>query len=110
MRKLGFHTFISCFNFVCFSLVTVYQDLANQIRFSKEYQDVMKHLGRTPGKYIHPEVGEYFSGWVDLIFFPEDWFNARHAGLPRGWTEPKAGSVNADHFKEMFPDALSKAH
>lgn len=52
--------------------MAVCQDLANQIRFSTEYQDLMKDLGQSPGKYINPEVGSIFqAGWtsdVQILF------------------------------------------
>ncbi|CAK9078225.1 unnamed protein product [Durusdinium trenchii] len=37
-------------------------DLANQIRWSKDYKAELTRHGVKPGKYLAPEVGEYFSG------------------------------------------------
>ena len=42
--------------------VAVDQDLANQVKFSEDYRKSLKNVGMQPGRYLHPEVAEYFSG------------------------------------------------
>lgn len=45
------------------------QDLANQIRWSKDYKAELTRHGVKPGKYLAPEVGEYFSGRYRVACF-----------------------------------------
>ena len=39
-----------------------WQDLAKQVRWSKQYQDEIRERKMKPGIYLLPEAGEYFSG------------------------------------------------
>ena len=45
------------------------QDLANQVRFSVRYVEAMKTAKLSPGKYLIPDVAEYFSGLVHAAIF-----------------------------------------
>ena len=54
LDKPGASSFDICFLFA--------KDLANQVRFSVEYTDLLKSSGRSPGRYLTPEAGEWFSG------------------------------------------------
>ena len=65
------------------------QDLANQIRWSRDYRLACERSHKQPahGKFLCAEAGEWFSG------------------LPRGWTSPVPGSVDPTAFDLQFPDA-----
>ena len=65
------------------------QDLCNQIKWSQPYKEDCVKVGKDPaaGKFLSPTAGEWFSG------------------LPKGWTEAKAGAVNDQAFDAAFPES-----
>ena len=76
----------------CFNFHTACEDLANQIRWSREYQKSCSEAGVEPvGKFLSPEAGEWFSG------------------LPRYWTSTQRGKVNVEEFDKTFPWARREA-
>lgn len=84
------------------------EDFANQIKFSQMYRSSVKKMGHKCGRYLNPQVAEYFSGLRHMLF-PIGSLHGTQAGLPRHWTNPASNAVDAKAFAEQFPHALSKA-
>ena len=79
--------FPRCVPFLNYHVLTDWQDLANQVRWSKDYGVACQEAGCPQGKFLSPLAGEWFSG------------------LPRHWTDATPGAVNAASFDATFPDA-----
>ena len=67
----------------------VFQDLANQIRYSEAYDKACRDAKVPMGTFLSLPAAEWFSG------------------LPTNWTDLK-GKVSPNTFKKMFPHACSK--
>ena len=69
----------------------VFKDLANRIRWSKQYLEAIAEAGVEAGRILSPEAGEWFSG------------------LPLHWTNLTPGLINVSNFNAAFPYARTKA-
>ena len=81
------------------------EDLANQIRHWENYTSEICKRGRQAGKFLSPAVAEYFSGPATHVFSKQDvpcFYLVCLPGLPPGWTCPRPGTVNWEHFNKSF--------
>ena len=95
--------------FLWFGRCHFLKDLANQIRYSVDYQ---KAAGGSDKGHLNVSAGEYLSGWLltrVVRTFGIKMFWRGGAGLPLGWTSPRLSAVNMRIFRAMFPHATSKA-
>lgn len=56
------------------------------VRHSVEYQQLLKDKQLAPGRFLSVEAAEYLSG------------------LPRGWSSPAHGAVDAKEVLQSFPE------
>ena len=77
-----------------------FEDLANQIKFSAEYNALLKASGRKAGRYLSVAAAEWFQGLVELNCFAivsklilQDYLQAGHRQdqMPLIWMH--SGSV-----------------
>ena len=76
---------------IIISGLLISQDLANQVRWSEQYQSKCKAESISAGTYLTCSAAEWFSG------------------LPRNWTS-LSSSPDRKTFDAMFPKAMMKAH
>ena len=83
-----------CFDIMCVCVLlsaTVSQDLGNMVRHSVDYQKLVRN-GLSPGRCISLDAAEMLSG------------------LPRNWTSPQPGLVNAADVAKHFPEGQAFQH
>ena len=93
------------------------KDFANQVYWWDHYQQECSKAKRVKGRYVDPQVAEYFAGHVTKLNKTTviDCNSCRcHAllgpGMPAGWTKPSRGAVHPDHYLELFPWMLRDPH
>lgn len=99
-------------------LLTACQDLASQIYYWDFYKQECRRNRIPRGHILRPEVGEWMMGFLVQIFLCcigccieyvsltrgfSQITSLRRQGLPTGWTRPVHGSVNVEHFRDLFP-------